>query len=202
MTSSQFVEMVRRECKKHGVRFFLSKKPYVFYDGNRCNGYFYDLPRPVLAVAAGQSRKKWFKVLVHEYCHMLQWLDDAQVWHNSIKADPFWQWFLGKKKLSSRQAYKYAMYLVDVELDCERRVLKMIKKFDLPIDAVQYAQNGNAYVYFYHLALKHRRWYDIGKEPYNSPKLVAQMPKHLKGNHHKISKKLEKAFEKHLGWVS
>ena len=200
MTHSQFIKMVKDECKKNGVRFFLSKRPYVTYDRQRVNGYFIDIPDPVLAVATGQTRKQWFKVLIHEYCHMLQWLDGAREWHNSIKAEPFWPWFAGNKKLSSKQAHKYAMYLVDVELDCERRVLKMIKDLDLPIDAGQYARNANAYVYFYHLALKHRRWYDIGQEPYNTPKLVALMPAHLRGSHRSISKKMVSDFEKHLGW--
>lgn len=200
MTPRQFIRLVQQDCSAKGVQFKVTDGAFLVLDGLRCNGYFVEEPTPILAVATGKSSRKWFKTLVHEYCHMLQWLEQTRKWKDSAKSDYMWSWFVGEDRVTRRQAYRSALYALDLELDCERRVLRLIKKLDLPIDPVRYAQEANAYVYFYYAALKHKRWYEVGKEPYSLPRLVDRMPKHLRGKHHQISKRMLQTFEKHLGW--
>ena len=67
----------------------------------------------------------------------------------------------------------------NLEHDCERRTLAMIKDYDLPIDGEKYARMAASYVMFYEYVKKHRKWYKIGKEPYRNEKLLKVMPANL-----------------------
>lgn len=201
MSPKKFLELVKKDCKEHGVRLHLSKGRYVVMDGTRCSGYFTSDEPPTLAVAMGREFSEWFPTLVHEYCHMQQWLEDTKIWRNANDNMDLWDWLAGKKDLPSRTAKKLCMRALDCELDCERRAVAMIKKYKFPLEIVPYCKQANAYAYFYHLVYKHRRWYEVGKEPYNNPVLVDSMPGHLRGDHRTISERRVRLFEKCLGWV-
>jgi hypothetical protein len=45
----------------------------------------------------------------------------------------------------------------ECERDAERRGLKLIKKYKLP-DVKDYIQRANAYILFYEVIRKHRKW--------------------------------------------
>ena len=201
MSPQKFLEMVKKDCKEKKVRLHLSKGRYVVMDGTRCSGYFTSDEPPTLAVAMGRETSEWFPTLVHEYCHMQQWLDDTKIWWNANTNTDLWDWLSGKKELSSKKAFQSCMYALDCELDCERRSVKMIKHFGLPLKVDSYCQQANAYAYFYHLVYKHRRWYEVGKEPYNNRKIVSSMPKNLNGDHRTISDARVRLYEKCLGWT-
>ena len=66
-----------------------------------------------------------------------------------------------------------------MELDCERVAIGVIEKHLLPIDIPEYCKKANAYVHFYNLMKETRKWYSIGKEPYNIKEIVDIMPDNL-----------------------
>lgn len=200
MSPEEFVEFVKKDCKEKGVRLHLPESKYVVMDRTRVSGYFTDNP-PVLAVAMNREFMEWFPTLVHEYCHMLQWYEGARVWENAGKSEFLWPWLAKKRSLTAKQAKQMALWAMSVELDCERRVVKMIRRHKLPLDLKWYCRQANAYIYFYHLVYLHRRWYEVGKEPYNTPEIVDSMPAHLWGNHRRISAKRVALYEKCLGWA-
>lgn len=78
-----------------------------------------------------------------------------------------------KLKLNADQLEDYVVRTLQVELDCERRALTMIQDFglDVGVSPGEYAQQANAYVLFYHAMALRRRWYQIGREPYNLPEV-------------------------------
>ena len=47
----------------------------------------------------------------------------------------------------------------EMELDCERKSVEMIKKFDLPIDIEEYTSIANIYIFYYTYAKKNRCWF-------------------------------------------
>jgi len=204
MTREQFLSYVWEECKNNDVRFYLSPGKSVRTSGGCCAGWFGpeddDDQRYVLAVATGSPASAWFEVLVHEFCHMQQWLEGTEIWKKSEKADDFWDWVDKDIEISPSEAKKQALLLIDVELDCERRVVRMVKKLKLPVDVPSYIKQANSYVYFYHLVLKHRRWYKIGREPFRSRNILEEMPNTLNGNHHTLSPRVIKVYEEFLGW--
>lgn len=200
MTPKQFIKFVKKECKKNKVRFYNSNKRglKVNSTGELCNGYFCE-DSPELAVATGKDLNLWFPVLVHEYCHMRQWLENSPLWYGTsvegveafILID---LWLANKIELSETQKNDIFRLVMRVEADCEKRSIKLIKKLKLPLDIYEYAQKANAYIIFYEAMKSSRSWYVIGEEPYNNPKIYKKMPKKIISNVNKIDPKLVKLF--------
>lgn len=71
----------------------------------------------------------WMQVYVHEYCHFLQFLSDKNYFN---------------------KYYDNVHETAKVELDCEKRVVKEIKKYNLPIDVGEYIMSSNAHVCLYY----------------------------------------------------
>ena len=136
---------------------------------------------------------------------MLQWFEKDPVWHNEIlpKSDClFWPWLEGTLELSPEDVHKYAMCNLKIELDCERRSSRMITELNLPLDLETYIKKANAYVMFYHLLPRHRKWYIVGKEPYNIPEVWQKMPNNLYDlNYDAISDDLVSLYEKHMPYL-
>jgi hypothetical protein len=90
-----------------------------------------------------------------------------------------------------------------VEVDCEKRTVEKIKKYGLDsiINIDEYIQKSNAYVLFYLWMRKNRKWYTIGKEPYNIPDVVSVMPKTFDIDYTELSPDILDAFD-HLQILS
>ncbi len=202
MTEEEFLEKIKQDCAYCGVALEIDPGRCIKDPDGDSNGYFDDT-KPKLAFATGYHR--WFSIAVHEYNHMCQWAQLDPVWHNAFQKeadDKFWDWLSGDVELSPEKAKMCAMAYMRTELDCDRRVVKMIGDFNLPLDPKYYAQTANAYSLFYHLIAKHRRWYDVDKEPYNIPEIVSQMPEDLRTlNYEEISDEMVTLFETHMPYL-
>lgn len=204
MTFDEFEEKIRQNCGYWGVA--LQVDPGRSVDdgtGSKSNGYF-DHTAPKLAYSKGHD--DWFPVALHEYNHMCQWKDKDPIFFNDVQreADEYlWGWLdrtLGP--MGQGMVKKYCMSFLQLELDCERRAQKMITDLDLPLDPKRYAQTANAYVMFYHLVMRHRKWYEIGKEPYHIEEIVSAMPEDLYTlNYEEISDEMVTLFETHMPYL-
>ncbi len=204
MTVEEFQEFVLTHCRALGVEYEASKERAVQFEGAYCSGYFADEHSggPKLAYATGKPSKDWFIILVHEYNHMLQWSQKDPLWKLVQESDKYlWRWIGGEIELEHERAKKYVMANLRVELDCERRTLKMCGMLDLPIDPEWYVKKANSYVYFYHMVLKHRKWYEVGREPYSVPEIVSAMPDTLDGDYETISEEFVNLYETHLEYL-
>lgn len=195
----EFLKAIRKEVREVGGDCYFPKKRFVRYFVGRilCNGYWDD-DQKRLVVAFGQPQRQWLPLLAHEYAHFMQWKDQCEVWLRYYE-DPreyLFEWLEGQN-VNMGIIEKDAYLSRELELDCERRTVKIIKKFNLPIDIKKYAQRASAYIYFYHFVLKHRKWYSIGNEPYNNNKICREMPTHLRRSYTKCPKELMKMFEKY-----
>jgi hypothetical protein len=197
--AANFLAFVKKDCKEHNIKFNFINKRYVQIGKTKCNGFF-DSETNVLAVAAGQPFDKWIRILAHEYSHMTQWIDNCKAWKegsvgNRDSEQMISLWIERKVALSESQKNRYISRARALELDCERRTLKLIDTHKLPIDKVEYAKSANAYIYFWTYVGICRKWYTIGKEPYNTPAIVEIMPTHLYCNYDKIPSKVEELFK-------
>jgi hypothetical protein len=201
---SNFIKYAKNECSKHGIKVDITPRKYlILTDENyiRVNGYFSEEDN-LLKVASNKPFKKWFPVFLHEFCHFLQWKENCKIWQNSVVSDgsdasmEVFSWVDGKK-IPRKKLDTYIRLARDVELDCERRVCKLIKKFNLPLDIEQYAQQANAYVYLYNWLRVRRKWYKTGNAPYENPKIWKNLPKSLKGTHNKMPKYILELFDEH-----
>jgi hypothetical protein len=132
------------------------------------------------------------QILVHEYCHLTQWQDNIKIWkeynNKGFKVD---EWLEGT---NIRNIKKYIQLAIDLELDNERRSVKMIKKWGLSIDTTDYVKRANAYLQFYNWLRKTRKWSKPGNQPYNNKRLVEAMPETFRMNYSKLPKKFETIY--------
>ncbi len=200
-----FIRDVERRATDAGVKFVINKKqPYVKSYGMKVNGYFDD-DNLILAVGRGnRPYEEWFATFVHESCHMDQWIEGDPVWTASEldkdnEVDSWMilgQWLDGWLELNAKQRNDYTRRQFSIEQNCEQRSVKRIKEWDLPLDVELYAQKSNAYLYFYKMLGLTRKWYTIGKEPYNVPAIVKLMPTEIIEWDAPLGPKLKQLFRK------
>jgi hypothetical protein len=185
-----FIQYVKSECKANGINVDLRKRKYLVLSGNiKCSGYF-DSEEKRLVVAA--NRADWLPILVHEFAHFTQWMDNCPVWRtsgNSLEAVDSW---LGGKEVKNikRSLGKCR----DLELDNEKRSVAIIKAWELPIDVKLYTQKANAYVAFYSYMYFTRRWCTPKLSPYSTPAIYKHFPTTFRMNYEKLGKKYKDAF--------
>ena len=103
--------------------------------------------------------KTGFEILIHEYCHYLQWKTNRKQFLKLINGCSIvFDWLEGTfyKKDVVAEAIKAAITL---EWDCENRALEQIKKHKLDIDIDQYCKAANSYLLFYNIVHEKRKWY-------------------------------------------
>ncbi len=183
-------------AKSNGVKFQISNDEKIEYPslnntGMKVSGYFcgdefgYE---PTLGLAVGGYKHDWLLVLLHESCHMDQWLGKSSIWSSGQMAgkdvyDMLDEWINGRE-FEKWEVEKIIKSCIDIELDCEKRTIEKIRNYELlNIDKVEYVQKANSYIMFYGAILKKRKWYD--KAPYLEKNVWMRMPKAFleKGNY-------------------
>ncbi len=126
----------------------------------------------------------WFSVLLHEYCHFRQWHE---------KTHSFYKLY---EHLENYEPYELMIRCINsynIELDCEKRVVSLIRKWKLPIDVKMYTRLANAYVLSHLYICLYGKKIDFNKL-YTLLKIVPVSFRKI--NHYKFIKKHEKVFEK------
>jgi len=171
-------EQWRLQSKGISVNF--SPAATVSFGNTECNGYFVDEPKPFLTVATGKDDAEWFPIFVHETCHADQFLEQAPCWTNKIGGiEPMTildLWLDHHVELNPIQLNNTIRAALEIELDCERRVVAKHEKHNLDFNKEEYIQKANSYVYFYLVMMTTRKWYGSGKAPYKIPEIWKTMP--------------------------
>lgn len=180
----ELLRMIQSQLNFADVLFRVSLVDYVQFGGTKCNGYFNDLTEgfngPTLAISVGKPVEKWLPTLLHEFCHFKQWYYEDPLWMNLRKnniqeEDLLFDWINGKE-FPDGFITELMPRVRDMELDCEKRVIELVnKRPTLPINPAEYTKNANAYINFYTYMAMKRKWYVIGKEPYNNPEIIKLM---------------------------
>lgn len=177
LQTRKLVEATCRTASLKGIAVRLLQQESV---GGRFNGMFdaRDGETPALVVACGKPESDWLPVLLHESCHMDQFIARSGVWlDQSVTRE--WDsmsllllWLDHLVELSDSQLDSYVRRSRNVEWDCERRALLKINDMGLPLDPVDYACKANSYIWLYTCWLqKHRKWYTTGREPWKIPQI-------------------------------
>jgi len=189
--AQQFVNHVKSECKTNGIKVELRKRKYLVISGNiKCSGYF-DSEEKRLVVAT--EREDWLPILVHEFGHFTQWMDDCKEWRTSGDSlGEVDEWLGGKEIKNIKRSLGKSR---DLELDNEKRSVAIIKAWGLPIDIKTYTQKANAYIQFYNWMFFTRRWCSPTNSPYKNPKIYEEMPTTFRMNYKQMSPKYKKIFQ-------
>lgn len=186
MTPNEFILYVLKKTKKHGVTCIFAHDTGVQYADEilKSNGYWSDEDK-TLAVAIGKPVKRWIKTLAHEYCHFTQFVEGGWDYEDT----DLWRMCDGKKYNKGKM--REALFLAqECEQDCEKRVIKLARRLQLPINLKAYAKHANAYVYFYAAVEKYGKWYTVGNEPYNNKNILREMPNKIDDNYRDISEEM------------
>lgn len=198
MTSDEFIKYVKKECKYYGVRYSLRPSKHLVYDGQTMSGCFDDTNK---VLVCAMKREDALSILAHEYCHMTQWAEKCHEWmrSNELKSYTAWADHLKGKKIEMDIHFQI---MRDLELDNEKRTVRLIKKLDLPIDVKLYTKKANAYVMFYNYMRITGLWAKPGNTPYNNQRIIDSMPDKFSLNYSHIHPRLERIFrEERIGEV-
>ncbi len=141
-----FLSDLRKQCKQHGIALkFVRAKQVEVEKGIRCTAWFDHLQKEIVIA---RKSTLWLSNLVHESCHLDQFLEQSEIWKKEEKfgTQIFDRWLLGKKVYSIRKSINN---LILLELDCEKRAIAKIVKYDLPINTVTYVQRANEILLYY-----------------------------------------------------
>ena len=196
-----FIEDLKIYTKENNIKLILSPEKGVQFSegGILCNGYFDDITS-TLACALGKDVSQWLVILLHESCHMDQWVEKVPEWTENVGMDNIEKWLNGDDTVNMNNIDNEIRTSIIVEVDCEKRTVEKIKKYGLDsiINIDEYIQKSNAYVLFYLWMRKNRKWYTIGKEPYNIPDVVNVMPKTFDIDYTILDSNIEKTYDTYL----
>lgn len=138
-----------------------------------CGGWFDSRGKEFVIAMKSNS---WFEILLHEYCHYLQWKNNRKFFNMKTTSCGILFSWLENEDYSDNIIKKAINDIIEIEWDCEINALKLIKQYKLDIDVDQYIKSANACLLFYHMVHQSRKWC-IGS-PYG-PKITRTMPSQL-----------------------
>jgi hypothetical protein len=167
-STNEFIGDLTSSCVAKKITLQLVAKPSVRADGFKCSGFF-DGTR--LVVATGGT--DWLSILVHESSHMDQCVEESPWWADlNPHISEVHNW-LGDRKHRIKNKHEAFRGVVGIELDAERRSLRKIRRYNLPIDQKLYVKKANSYLFSYTQALRSRSWFP---QPYTYPEIWERMP--------------------------
>ncbi len=167
-----FLDLVRRDCDAAGLKRRVKA-------GGMGAGHVGIVDITEKRFSVDTSDPDWLLVCAHEYAHLCQAMA-GKFRFGDDKHDPdglFDDWLEGKKKLTKRKVTSIVREIQRCELDAERRVVRLVKRYGLTNNVVPYIKKANALILFYEYARRHRRWYV--NEPTDVPEILARIPDRL-----------------------
>lgn len=162
---------VSKKCLDNKISFKLINKRLVDIHNLPCSGYF---DEDSLVVATNKKNSMcWVSTLLHESCHMDQFLQKSKYYVSDIIGLDVVEGWIAKQDMSENKLLKGFYNTIGLELDCEKRTVRKIKKYKLPINIEKYIQEANAYLFAYVYSLLSRKWYEA---PYEKKNIVEHMP--------------------------
>lgn len=142
MKKKEFLKIARKDLRDNGIKVIF-KEPQQL---RNCGGYF-DWQAKTLVVGKHES---WFEIFLHEYCHFKQYHEKSSIIKYSwVARSALIEWYSYEKDFPDYVKRECFYITRDIELNCEKRVVQMIKKYDLPINIDEYIKGANLHMYLY-----------------------------------------------------
>ena len=142
----KLISDIATKCIQNRINLRLEYVDQVDQENIPCSGYF---DEETLAVATKKEKMQdWLDILVHESCHLDQFLEGPSVWVPD----------------------KDSLFIVE---DWEKRTVVKMQKYKIRFNKKQYIQKANSYLFSYTYAFLNRTWYP---KPYENPKIYNNMP--------------------------
>lgn len=179
-TKSNLTIKIVRELLNHNFSVLLHNTEKL--DDN-CGGWCWiDDDEGKREFAVAMKHHMGFEILIHEYCHFLQWKTDRKFWDSTLKTyDTLFDWIADPTlEVSENDLQQSLKDIISIEHDCEKRVLKMVRNNPIEdFDTDKYIRAVNAYLWSYHLNK------ELRKRPVNmiySERVIPNMPNIINDN--------------------
>jgi len=189
-TYKELVDLIKGECKEHGVKVEMRDTSYVKIGSLKCGGYF--CPETLRIVVAGNDQR-YKAVLLHEYGHFKQWLKKSKIFSKATEKslNIVHKWLNGDE-YKKKYVKKHIDICRDMELDNEKRISKLADKYDIGMSREKYTKLANACIISYNFILTDKEWTSIDMD---NKKLIKSMSGKYDMNYNKVTRKIRKAFE-------
>lgn len=167
----KLISDIMTQCVKNGINFRLEHTDQVDQENIPCSGYF---DEQTLAVATKKEKMQdWLDILVHESCHLDQFLAGPDVWMPDEETLFIVEGWIHGKNISKKKLEMGFKNTIALELDCEKRTVAKMQKYGIRFNKKQYIQKANSYLFSYTYAFVNKAWYP---KPYEKPKIYNHMP--------------------------
>jgi hypothetical protein len=170
MTSvDAFFSKCMRELMKYGVTI-----QFVSEEISNINYSFFEVDHrgenPRLSMVYSEENfLDNFPLFLHEYCHFLQW-KNGEHFDSTSSLTKFGEWIAYK---SEKFSIKDIRNIQQMELDCDKKVIRLVKKYQLPIDISIYKKMTNSYVLSYNYIFEKRIFFHSG---FDHPEVMNCVP--------------------------
>lgn len=176
----RLIRDIKAKCKDNDIALKLIDEPYIIFDVEgevKISGCF-DSGEMALTVATKKPEMEWIEIFAHESCHLDQFVEDSKLWKatevNGVDANIILDlWLKHIIELNPEQLDRIIKLIIDLERDCDLRVIEKIKSYKLEdiIDINTYYRKSNAYHLSYHIVRKLRIW----NKPMCAPYMIKDM---------------------------
>jgi len=196
--TQNFLDYVDSTLKKYRFTLVLSMDDLTV-GKNTVGGTFDEIDKKLEISIKDEG---WLEVLVHEFNHFLQYIQQEPIFlklseSGSNMSEDLWSWLDHEIELPKKRISEIIQSIIDMELDCERRSVKMIKEFSLPIDIKEYVFVAYTYLNFYNYVKKHRTWFKQSVGLSDIKELRSMKNIHLRGKFKRLPKGFEEIFRKY-----
>lgn len=136
---------------EYGVNIKTTNKKHF---NDKTSGSFCSEPLEFRYATGKDSLEDWLGVFVHEYAHFKQWRNGAAIWHDEEANKAYTDYFCYNYKTTKKRQ----IIVQSLEQDCEKRAVKIMRDFDLPINIDKYIQLSNVYIWYYNAVTKKKSW--------------------------------------------
>jgi hypothetical protein len=185
------------------VKHLLENKfSVLLHNKDQINGYggWLETEEDNKELCVAMAHHMGFEILLHEYCHFLQYKTDRKFWDDSaLYYDVLFDWAEDPNFVADDEILNKSLNtILRIEHDCEKRALKLIYLNPIEdFDVVKYRKAANAYLWSYHIMRKLRK---RPKKPIYTEQVLSTAPDYFENSldFYMNLKNLSKDFEESL----
>jgi len=133
------------------------------------------------AISNTSNYSLYWSAFTHETCHIDQYLEKSKIFLkymlDDISVDDFPNCYFNGKYKNVKKSKKYFDNILRMELECEQKTLKKIKKYRLNINPSIHIQQANLYMYYHIFMWKYKK--ELFGLEYENYEILNKMPKKL-----------------------
>jgi hypothetical protein len=187
----KLLKFVETHCDKHNIKLVTTTNYEIMCPGtSQMVSGFFSIQDGAATLGIAKGQKNWEEVLLHEFNHSMQWLDNAPAWteayltkterelygfknNDAETIDAIDLWLEHRLELNEEDISNMINRSINVELDCEKRTVMNGPRFIINFNEESYTKKANAYLRFYKYVELRRTWNYGGHPPYNDDLVVA-----------------------------